>query len=71
MVGMLAGQRHAMAAIGPRWLLPWLLTNHHAAPADGAVAIHPFDIFLQHTGYSKVTALQPAKPAKTSSNRNG
>lgn len=47
MIGVLAGQRHAMAASGGGSLLPWRLTDDHAAPADGAVAVHSLDILLQ------------------------
>jgi hypothetical protein len=64
-VGVLAGQRHAMAATGGCWRLPWRLTDHHAAPADGAVAIHPLDVFLQQScceqGFSFTDASQPGQ----------
>lgn len=49
-VGMLAGQCHAVAAAGASWLLSLsgLPADDHAAPANRAVAIHSLNVLLQH-----------------------
>lgn len=67
-IGVLAGQRHAVAATSGGSLLPWRLTDDHAAPADGAVAIHPLDVLLQHSGRAHGFSLAPVRPGQERKN---